>query len=301
MSDQSQSVLDSFGGVASRAQLLMAIGRHSLDNEVKRGELVALFPRAYSRPWDADVPHIRLRAALASVGGEIALSHLTALQRWGLPAPAAPVHVTAFQPRHPRGVPGELVVHRTLLPLRAVSLDGLPVVRAELAVITSWPLLDGSDQRAPLIEATRRRLLSPATLTRAAERMWWVGGITELRLLVGLIAAGCESELELWGYTDVFNVAGLQDGVRQRIVRVGGREFRLDLAYEDEMLAVELDGRAYHAGKDQWERDIARDLALATAGWQTIRFSHRRLTGDIAGCRRDTLAVRAARRQRIAS
>jgi very-short-patch-repair endonuclease len=118
----------------------------------------------------------------------------------------------------------------------------------------------------------------------------------ELRHLVGLLVAGCESELELWGYTSVFNVAGLSDATRQRIVRVGGQTFRLDMAYEDEKVAVELDGRAYHASAARWESDIARDLALATIGWQTIRFSHRRLVSDPDGCRRDVLAVRAARR-----
>lgn len=242
-------------------------------------------------------PDIRLRAALASVGGDVALSHLTALARSNLPVPdGQPVHVTASQPRHPRGVPGQLVVHRTLLPLAAVEREGLPVVRVEIAAITAWPLLSGADQRAPLIEASRRRLISPDRVLTAAERMWWVPGIRELRHLVGLLVAGCESELELWGYTSVFNVAGLSDATRQRIVRVGGQTFRLDMAYEDEKVAVELDGRAYHASPARWESDIARDLALATIGWQTIRFSHRRLVSDPDGCRRDVLAVRAARR-----
>jgi very-short-patch-repair endonuclease len=81
------------------------------------------------------------------------------------------------------------------------------------------------------------------------------------------------------------------------VVAVGRERFRLDLAYEEEMLAVELDGRAYHAGVDQWERDIRRDGLLATIGWQTLRFSHRRLTLEIPGCRRQTLDVLAARRR----
>jgi very-short-patch-repair endonuclease len=148
-----------------------------------------------------------------------------------------------------------------------------------------------------VIEAWRRRLVSPAKLREHAEAMWWVRGINAMRELVGQLLAGCESELELWGYTDVFNVAGLDDCVRQKIVRVGDRVYRLDVAYEAEMVNVELDGRAYHESKEQWERDIARDLAVATVGWQTLRLPHRRLTGDVAGCRRDVLAVRAARRR----
>lgn len=301
MPDRIQIALDEAGGALSRGQLLRIVDRHTLDNEVKRGRLLAFFPRSYVRPWDADQRDVQLRAALASVGGQAALSHVTALACRDLPVPTDdPIHVTAFQPRHPRGVAGRLVVHRTLLPMSAVELDGVPVVRAELAAVTSWPLLAGPAQRAPLIEGFRRRLLSPPVVMAAAERMWWVRGIAQLRELMAMIGAGCESELELWGYTEVFDVPGLRDATRQHAVRVDGRLFRLDLAYEDELLAVELDGRAYHAGTDQWERDIARDLLLAKIGWQTIRLSHRRLTRDVAGCRRDVLAVRDARRRRLA-
>jgi len=73
----------------------------------------------------------------------------------------------------------------------------------------------------------------------------------------------------------------------------------LDVAYEEERLAVELDGRKYHADAARWEKDIARDLAVATSGWQTIRLSHDRLHSDVDGCRRDVLAVRAARRRLV--
>ncbi|WP_408649774.1 hypothetical protein [Jatrophihabitans sp.] len=61
---------------------------------------------------------------------------------------------------------------------------------------------------------------------------------------------------------------------------------------------MELDGRAYHAAPEQWERDIGRDVELATLGWQTIRLSHARLTRDVPGCRRDVLAVLRSRTPR---
>lgn len=283
---------------ASRGELLKLVGRAALDNEIRRGWLTAVFPRAYARPWDADEPSVRLAAALTSVGGDVALSHVTALAQWELPVPGdASLHVTAFQPRHPRGVPGQLVVHRTLLPLDARSVAGLATVRPETAVVTSWPLLRGAEQRAPVIEGARRRLFTPQLLMRLAETMTWLLGRRDLRHLVSQIVAGCESELELWGYTGVFAVPGFQHAVRQLSVRVGANTYRLDLAFEEERVAVELDGRAFHAERGQWERDIARDLALATAGWQTVRLSHRRLTQDVQGCRRDVLAVLAARRR----
>lgn len=301
MPDCIDHLLEARGLVASRTELLRVVSRNRLDGEIKRRRLESVFPRAYARPWDVDLPHVRARAALVSVGGEAALSHLTALERCDLPVPpGGPLHVTAYNPRHPRGMPGQLVVHRTLLPLGAREIDGLPVVRPEIAAIMSWPLLTGSDQRAPLIEGMRRRLMSPHLLVELSEKMVWLKGIRELRALIGMLLAGCESELELWGYTDVFNVPGLDDASRQKVVRVGDRIYRLDMAYEEERLAVELDGSAYHFGRAQRERDMRRDLDLATIDWQTVRFSHHRLTRDVDGCRRDTLAVRESRRRRLA-
>jgi len=290
-------ILTAHGGVASRNDFVAALGRHAFDNAVKSGRVAAVFPRAYAFPWDVDDPLIRRRAALVSVGGEVALSHLSALALRDLPVPdEAPLHVTAYQTRHPRGVAGELVVHRTLTHLQAVDLGGWPAVALEKALVSSWPLLDGPDRRAPLIEAYRRRLVRGTALRRAAEEAWWVKDARTLRELVGLILAGCESELELWGYVGVFNAPGLDDAERQRVVCVDGRNYRLDIAYDDVLLNVELDGRAYHASPKQWERDIARDLAVAKLGWQTVRLSHSRLFGDVDGSRRDVLAVRAARR-----
>jgi very-short-patch-repair endonuclease len=167
--------------------------------------------------------------------------------------------------------------------------------------VQGWEVLAGADRRAPLLAAVRQRLTTVPDIRTALSRR---SRVTDRSGLVGLLKAltdGCESELELWGYLHVFDVAGLRHSRRQLVVIAGGQGFRLDLAFEDEMLAVELDGRAYHASPEQWERDIRRDALLATIGWQTIRFSHRRLTHDIAGCRRQTLEVLAARRRWRAS
>ena len=294
-------ILRGLGGVGSRTELLPVLGRHRLDNSVKSRQLVTVLPRVYARPWDVDLVDIRRCAALKSVGGEAALSHLTALAMRALPVPEdSPLHVTAYLTRHPRGVPGELIVHRTQAPLRARELDGLPVVSLETAIATSWSLLAGPDQRAPLIDAYRRKLVSPARLMQAVESAFWIPDVRSFREVASLVLAGCESELELWGYIGVFDIAELSDASRQRVVRVDGKTYRLDVAFDEEMLNVELDGRAFHASPEQWERDIARDLAVAKLGWQTIRLPHGRLFSDVDGCRRDVVAVREARRRRRA-
>ena len=78
---------------------------------------------------------------------------------------------------------------------------------------------------------------------------------------------------------------------------MGGESFVLDAAYEDALLAVEMDGAAWHGSRQQRESDIRRDSLLATVGWQTLRYSYRRLTTAPRACQRDVLAVYHARRR----
>lgn len=298
MYDELDHVLKETGGVGDYADLAARLGKAALDNEIRRGRLRAVFPRAYARPWEVDDVDVRDRAAVTSVGGDAAICGVSALRRWRLPAPTdARIHVIVSRTSRPRSRHPELVVHRTKLPTASSVLDGVRTQRPELAIAWAWVALRGSARRASAITAVREALVTPAQLAVVARRAIRMKGRQQLLELTDLLAAGCESELEIWGYIGVFDVAGLRHAVRQLSVRVGGRTYRLDMAYPDVRVAVELDGRTYHASPEQWERDIRRDLALATVGWQTIRLSHDRLTTDPAGCRRDVLRVLASRQR----
>src|SRR3954464_6081907 len=85
--------------------------------------------------------------------------------------------------------------------------------------------------------------------------------------------------------------------VQQRRVHVGAESFVLDAACEESMLAVEMDGAAWHGSRAQREADIRRDSLVATIGWQTLRYRYPRLPTEPALCRRDIAAVHDARRR----
>jgi very-short-patch-repair endonuclease len=286
------------GGVATRSLLFrQGLARVTLDGEVRSGALVTVAPETYCRPWDADQIEIRERGALMSTGCGASLSHLSALRRWKLLDLAEQVHITVPAKRNPRGC-DSIVTHRATRYPPVVRLNGLVTVDAATAVVTSWPLLAGPDQRGPAITAVRERLVTATDLGVTLERHQRLSGRQRLVDLAGLLADGCESELEIWGYREVFDHPGLRHAVRQKKISVAGVTYRLDHAYEDERVVVEMDGQAYHSTPEQRERDTRRDAALATRGWLTLRYSYRRLHNDVAGCRRDTLAVLANRRDR---
>ena len=110
-----------------------------------------------------------------------------------------------------------------------------------------------------------------------------------------LLAQGCRSELEVRGCLHVLQQPGMPAFVQQRPVVVAGERYLLDVAYEEVMLAVELDGAAWHGSRRQRERDIRRDALLATVGWQTLRYAYTRLTREPEACRRTVLATYQAR------
>lgn len=58
---------------------------------------------------------------------------------------------------------------------------------------------------------------------------------------------------------------------------------RVDFAYPDHRLAVEVDGAAFHLDQEAWERDRRRDQAAAAAGWQVLRFTWRQVVRDEVG------------------
>lgn len=53
---------------------------------------------------------------------------------------------------------------------------------------------------------------------------------------------------------------------------MSGKVARLDFAYQLHMIAVELDGVAYHSGESAEKRDRRRDHQLGALGWRVVRF-----------------------------
>jgi hypothetical protein len=194
-------VLARHGGAATRSALVARVGRAVFDHEVRRGELTAIFPRVYCRSWLADDCAVQQIAAVRSCGVISLLSHTTALARFGVAeaGPGQPIHVTSNAPRHPRGVPDRLVVHRTRSALVRSLATGLPTTGLAEALVQSWPLLRGAEQRAPLSRASRQRMIRPAEVSAHLDLYPKLAGRSRLAELLRLLEMGCESELELWG------------------------------------------------------------------------------------------------------
>lgn len=293
-------LLDRHDGVLSRAVVLEVLPHHVLDHAVAAGQVMRVFPRVYVERGRHGEPPIRRRAAVAHAGGDGALSHLSALAVWELPVPAtARVHLITGSHRQLRHG-GDLTVHRragfVAGPPHAVLRHGLPVTRLERSVVDSWPLLRGDAQRAPAIRAVADRRTTADRLLTEARRAIRLPGRRQLLALLGKLAAGCRSELELWGYDHVLRGPGVPPFAWQVPIDLGGRTVHLDAYRAQERVAVELDGARWHASPADRERDLRRDAALAARGIMVVRYTYQRLMTEPAAVQAELLAVLAARR-----
>jgi very-short-patch-repair endonuclease len=48
---------------------------------------------------------------------------------------------------------------------------------------------------------------------------------------------------------------------------------RIDIAFPDLKLAIEVDGRAWHVADDRFQRDRSRQNELVRRGWTVLRFT----------------------------
>jgi very-short-patch-repair endonuclease len=286
-------------GWITRPELLSQVSRQTVDLWVARGRLVRLQPGVFALPSSVSSWRTRLAAALAARPQGVA-SHVTALALWELiEHPPGPVHITVDLNKSARGAAG-VVLHRSHgVDAERRRVGSFSVTSVERSLVDSWGRpapLRRQDLRAAAIAAVRRRLCHPQNLRSELARQPRLAGRAELARLVELLAAGCQSELEIWGCLHVLRGPGMPRFVQQRRITVGGEVFLLDAAYDEVKLAVEMDGAAWHGSRQQRERDIRRDALLATVGWQTLRFGFRRMTTAPDACRRDIRSAYAARR-----
>lgn len=286
-------------GVAPRHELARTSSPSSVSRWTATGALVHLHPGVVVLAERRDDPVVRARAATLWAGGP--LSHLSALWFWdAVPVAVDPVHVLVPADRCPRGTRG-VRVHRTAQPLPITTLRGVPVVHLARSLVDAWALAAGPRAaageiplvRQAVIESVRDRGVSLAALRAESASAGRHTGKAGLRRLLDLLRDGCESELEIWGVTQVLpGPPAAPKWVQQHRVRLAsGRWVELDAAYPEARVAIELDGAAFHGSRSAREKDLRRDSALATLGWVVLRFSYARLVSDPEGCRREIEAV----------
>ncbi len=117
-----------------------------------------------------------------------------------------------------------------------------------------------------------------------------VGAVDEALEVLPESAAEAESGPEV-AILEICRARRLPMPAVQLPIVAQGRQYRLDLAYPTEKIAIEYDGFAAHTAPEQFARDRQRQNTLVLDGWLVLRFTKEdlRVPGDVAGKIRQAL------------
>lgn len=189
---------------------------------------------------------------------------------WGLRA-EPPATVDVLLPFAERcTVSGPWVFRRERPGVRSPRSVGSP---PRLTAVDTVLDLTGADRQGGIVDLVTRavqlRVVSAPTLLEALGRRDQHGHRRLLTELLGDVAEGVESPLELHYLRDVERAHRLPQGRRNRYR--GGLRHRSDVGYDGFALLVELDGRLGHADEGRF-RDFRRDNDFALRSLVTLRY-----------------------------
>ena len=215
-------------------------------------------------------------AACLWAGTGAAASHVSAAAVWELDgiAPRATEILVAARKRSP---PQGIVVHEASAPFAIQRRAAIPVTSATKTLIDLASVLPVERLEIALEDALRRRLTSVVGMQRAIGRGQGLRGIIGLRRLVDARSSDgtpMDSALEV-AVLQILRAAKLPAPVPQYVVRnPGGQTVRLDFAYPDALVGIEVDGYRWHSGRAAWSRDRVRLNWLCQTGWRILHVTN---------------------------
>jgi hypothetical protein len=267
-------------GVVARVQLAaLGMGEGAIEGRLKRGRLHRLHRGVYKVGYRRISRKGRWMAAVLASGSEAWLSHRSAARLWGLmPLGDEWVEVTSPPPSRTRR--RGIVCHEGVVAEdERLEVDGIPVTSPFRTVFDLAAVLKLRELERVFHEAEVRGLRDRVSLPMLLERYPGRRGARNLRVLL-------ESP-EPAGFTrndfeEAFRSLVGDYGIRPRPrmnapLSVRGRVFEVDALWEEERVAVELDGRSVHGTKKRFESDRLRDRILVVEGWRTVHVTWRQL------------------------
>lgn len=246
-------------GLITRAQALRIASVDVVRHRIETGRWLRVGPGVYRL---AGVPVTWKQRALAAcliAGPPAVVSHKAAAVLFG---------VSGFRP-------GRLEI--TVPPRRSARN---PLARVHRSVVTERAMRD----RVPVTPAARTladlsRVVSPALLEEAVDdvlcrRLVCVDRIDPATKALRTVLDAWNGDGEAQTLAEMRLVrallgAGLPSPVRQHWIAPA--HARVDLAYPDQRIAIELDSFRWHGGVRPFRSDRVRGNRIVTAGWQLLR------------------------------
>ncbi|MGE2689750.1 DUF559 domain-containing protein [Mycolicibacterium pulveris] len=254
-------------GVITLAQAQQAgLSRYAVDRRVRTGHWRRCSPGVFfadDRPFSDAA---RIRAAVWGYGAQAVATGIAAAWWHELTRYAPPVvEVTVPKASHHPHRDGIRMRRRDLNPADVVEREGLRVTALALTVIEAAVRFRGG---VVLMDSALQRHVELRDLWRAHLKNKGRHGSPAARRLLQAASDGARSEAErLFG--KLLRDAGIT-GWRTNYP-VGG--YKVDVAFIDQKVAIEVDGWAFHSDAEVFVNDRTRQNAISLLGWKVLRFT----------------------------
>jgi very-short-patch-repair endonuclease len=266
-------------GVVGHDQLVtLGVSVDWIEHRIRSGWLTIVFRGAYAVGPRRITWRGRLRAATLSCGPDAYISHQTAAALHGLRrSSSALIHVTA--PPGGREDRAGIVFHRVrnMRDVEKADVDGIPVTSVARTCL-DMAASARSDVLDDLLEAAERNGTFDLTAFVAVCKRGRNGSANlKLALRVYQPTGWTRSRLERKAIKALRDAGIRPSGVN---VWVEAAAVEVDLLFEDERLAVEIDGGVVHGTTAAKDRDPDRDTKLQLAGYVPLRVREHRLVHE---------------------
>lgn len=281
MASDTSAVIDRLAqaqhGLVTSDQALKALGPGRKDRWVDQGRLISAQPRVFRIVGAPETWHQAVLAAALAADGVV--SHRAAAELWGLTQPAGYVDVSVHPDRKPILRP-PAILHRVkdLHPELAVDRHGLRITDPVRTVIDLGLVLPTWAVRDALSRGLTTRLLTIDDVDRLRDALGRQGrngtGVMRKILEERLLMAGSEESVLEARFHDLVRRYDLPAiSIQHEVWHAGRFVARVDAAYPDAMLAIEVDGYSAHASPEAFQRDRTRQNRLVALGWTVLRFT----------------------------
>ncbi|MEA1902131.1 MAG: type IV toxin-antitoxin system AbiEi family antitoxin domain-containing protein [Actinomycetota bacterium] len=288
------------GAFTTREAIALGLPKSTLNRRVSDGIFVRIGRGHFTLPGASTRPDVLLHAAGRHLGAVV--SHESAALIHGLTPIQAKKPTVTVPYRGTHSFPGVTVHQSTdLLPEHTTTIGQLKVTTVARTLLDLAKVLSKKRLERVLDHALASRKVDLdelvtlyLALTRQGKRgMKWMGELLADR--AGDDLAYSESELETMLFQLIVD-SGLPPPRKQfRAPWLKPIRGRVDMAYPDQKIVIEGDGRRWHALFDAFGTDRRRDNAAQLSGWIVLRFTWEMIVKEpesvIADVRR-ALAIR---------
>jgi len=271
-------VLDEFlrdhDGVITLHQARAAgLSQDAVDRRVRSGHWRRCAPGVYFARDHAFTDDARIRSLVWGYGNDAVASGLTAAY-WHriVTDPPKVVEVTVGRQRHLRLRAGSRLRRRDLKPADIVERRGLRVTSLPLTVLEAAVRRPGG---ITIVDRALQQHTELPALWGAQLRNTGRHGSPRARILLQAADGNARSQGERL-LIRLLTAAGIDGWTANHPVG----PYLVDTAFIAQMVAIEVDGLAFHTDSEIFNSDRARQNYLVLHGWHVLRFTWRDLTTE---------------------